>query len=45
MCVCVGGGIAGQGEVLAGQEERLFSYVTHCSNLIHIDLNFHPDIS
>ena len=34
----------GQGEVLAGEWEQLFSYVTHCINLIHIDLRVHEVI-
>ena len=36
--------MAGQGEVLAREREQLFSYVTHCINLIHIDLRFHEGI-
>ena len=52
VCVCVvcggeeggGGGRQGQGEVLAGEWEQLFSYVTYCINLIHIAFNFHQDI-
>ena len=28
-----------------GELEQLFSYVTHCINLIHIAINFHQDIS
>ena len=49
--LCVGGGGGGraggkgQSEVLAGEWEQLFSYVTHCINLIHIALNFEQDIS
>ena len=39
-----GGGRARQGEVLVGRVELLFSYVTHCINLIHIALYFHQDI-
>ena len=42
-----GGGRAGQsraGQGLAGEWEQLFSYVTHCINLIHIALQFHEDI-
>ena len=35
---------AGQGEVLAREWEQLFSYVTHCINLIHIALRLHEDI-
>ena len=34
----------GQGEMLAGEWEQLFSYVTHSINLIYINLNFHQDI-
>ena len=37
-------GRTGQGEVLAWEWEQLFSYVTHCINLIHIALSFHEDI-
>ena len=46
-CFCeVGRGqcLAGQGEVLAREWEQLFSYVTHCINLIHTALRFHEDI-
>ena len=38
---------AGQGRArgqLAGQWEQLFSYVTHCINLVYIALHFHEDI-
>ena len=39
-----GGGFwAGQGEKLAGKWEKLFSYVTHCINPIHI--NFRQGIA
>ena len=39
------GGRAWQGkEVLERELEQLFSYVTHCINLIHIALQFHEDI-
>ena len=40
-------GRAGQGKgkgVLASESEQLFSYVTHCIFLIHIDFRFHEDI-
>ena len=37
-------GLAGQGEVLARMSEHLFSYLTHCINLIHIILRFHEGI-
>ena len=40
----MGGGGVGQGEVLARVWEQLFSYVTHCINLIHIALRFPEDI-
>ena len=45
----MGGGAGGgremeQGEGLAGEWEQLFSYVTHCINLIHIAINFHTNI-
>ena len=39
-----GQGMAGQAEVLAGEWEQLFTYVTHCIKLIHIALGFHEDI-
>ena len=32
-------------KVLPGEREQLFSYVTHCINLIHIVLHFHEEIS
>ena len=38
------GGLAGQGEVLAREREQLFSYMTHCINLIHIAVRFHEDV-
>ena len=34
----------GQREVLAGELEQSFSYVTHCINLMQIALIFHQDI-
>ena len=40
-------GLAGLGKgkgVLAREWEQLFSYVTHCINVIHIALRFHEDI-
>ena len=42
-----GGGTTGwqnRGGVDRGVREQLFSYVTHCINLIHIALNFYQDI-
>ena len=37
--------LAGQGEVLARECEKLFSCVAHCIYLIHIALCVHEDIS
>ena len=37
-------GRAGQGEVMTGEWEPLFSYVTPFINLKHIALKFHQDI-
>ena len=37
-------GLARQGEMLAREWEHLFSYSTHCINVIHIGLRFHENI-
>ena len=37
-------GQVGQGGMLAGKGEQLFSHVTHCVNRIHITLNVHKNI-
>ena len=39
----MGQGLAGQEEVLARNLKQIFSYVTHCINLIHIALHFLED--